>query len=68
MENCCLKCRSTEGLKRYYVTECGYIVSESEMRRFRFFSIAQFIRGLRIKYSDYFCPKCAKSGEIRFKY
>ena len=66
MQNCCFKCGSTEGLKRYGVTEDGYIVSEEEERKIRKIRrIGLFSPRIipKIDYSWFFCPKCAKSGK-----
>ena len=69
MENCCYKCHSTKGLKRYGVTEDGYIVSEEKERMIR--TIGRFCGNAlanpipRVQHSHLylFCPKCAESGK-----
>lgn len=67
MENCCYKCQSTEGLKRYGFTEEGFIVSEEEERMMRtrpFCIIFLAFKKPRIVYDRLCCPKCAKSGSL----
>ena len=67
MQNCCFKCGSTEGLKRYGVTKEGIIVTKENERLIRrigpFCNIFLANPITRIEYDFYFCPKCAKSGK-----
>jgi len=74
MQNCCHKCHSTEGLKRYGVTKNGHIISEemaSSIRRIGAISNNIFLANpiprteylYPLEYSCLFCPKCAESGK-----